>query len=86
MVSRFGSGRLVAVAEVAMAASVAAPAAVLAVRVVVGERIRGRLLFLAKDVVGLWAADKIPALKLFIFSSFEEFMHCTYVPGRCHLG
>ena len=64
MVSRFGSGRLVAVAEVAMAAhaaaaSVAAPAAVLAVRVVVGERVRRRLLRLAEVVVGPWAVQWI---------------------------
>ena len=63
MVSRFGSGRLVAVAEVAAhaaaAASVAAPAAVLAVRVVVGERVRRRLLRLAEVVVGPWAVQWI---------------------------
>ena len=63
MVSRFGSGRLVAVAEVAMAApaaaSVATPPAVLAaVRVVVGERVRRRLLRLAEVVVGPWAVDR----------------------------
>ena len=66
MVSRFGSGRLVAVAEVAMAApapaaaSVATPPAVLAaVRVVVGERVRRRLLRLAEVVVGPWAVQWI---------------------------
>ena len=49
-----GGGRLVAVAEAAVAsavASVAAPAAVLAVRLVVGERVRRGLLRFVTEVV-----------------------------------